>query len=154
MTYTILDEPSTGGKLGDFAVRPLWPLLAVMFGGAWLSWPWFAFNAWAVGSPTRRRETALAAAGFVGAATLFLVLAVMNGNGLIPEGLLPYLGLVLTVWKLFISYRLYLLQARSFYLYEYFGGAVRSGLFVVLIGGFARIQVLSAVPVFWQAVLS
>ena len=62
MTYQIADEPIET-SLRAYVVRPSAPLMAIMLGGAWLSWPWFAFNAIAMGSPTRRKEIGLCAAG-------------------------------------------------------------------------------------------
>jgi len=41
--YRIADEPRPGA-LSQLAVNPLWPLLAVMLGGTWIAWPWFALN--------------------------------------------------------------------------------------------------------------
>ena len=41
--YRIADEPRPGA-MEHLAVDPLWPFLAIMFGGAWLSWPWFVFK--------------------------------------------------------------------------------------------------------------
>jgi len=49
---------------------------------------------------------------------------------------------VVTLWKLGISYWLYELQSRSFGLYQYFGGVVRSGLAVVVLAAFAKSGVL------------
>ena len=51
--YHIADEPAAS-PLSKYAVSPLWPMLAVMFGGAWLAWPWFAVNAFAIGSASRK----------------------------------------------------------------------------------------------------
>ena len=53
--YAIADEPEAS-RLAHLTVRPSMPLLALMLGGAWIAWPWFALNAYAMGSPTRRRE--------------------------------------------------------------------------------------------------
>ena len=50
MTYQIADQP-IDSSLRDHVVRPGAPLLAVMLCGTWLAWPWFAFNAIAMGSP-------------------------------------------------------------------------------------------------------
>ena len=53
-----------------------------------------------------------------------------QGRGRLGEGgetALPYLLLILVVWKLGISYVLYMLQASSFGIYEYYGGTVQNG---------------------------
>ena len=62
--YHIPDEPRPGG-LVRWAVNPVWPFIAVMLGGAWLSWGWFLFNGAAIGSPSRARERLLVAVGLL-----------------------------------------------------------------------------------------
>lgn len=155
MSYQIVDEPMPGG-LARWAVHPLWPLLGVMFGGAWLAWPWFAFNAFAVGSPTRKREAMIAAGGFAG--TLAIAFAIVALANLLrwPAAAVSYAVIGLAVWKLAVSYWLFSLQGRSFHLYEHFGGQVRSGLLVLLLAGFlGRRLVLQAVDSgLWRVVLS
>ena len=145
-TYQIMDEPSPGG-LSRVAVQPVWPLFAVMFGGAWLSWPWFVLNAFAIGSPTRQREIVLAACGFGGNLALSVGIVVLLYNEIVPATAAPYLGLVLIVWKLAVTYWLYVLQARTFGLYQYYGGPVHNGLIVVVAGYFVgrAVPLLSAV---------
>ena len=55
MSYRIGDEPQPG-PLAQVAVNPVWPLLVVMFGGADLSWPWFALNSLASAALTAVRS--------------------------------------------------------------------------------------------------
>jgi hypothetical protein len=147
--YQIADEPQPG-PMASVAVQPFWPLLGVMFGGSWLSWPWFIVNSLAVGSPTRRREVALAIVGFVGNAALVLALGSLLFTEIVPETFAPYLVLVQIVWRLGVSYWLYVLQARTFGIYEYYGGPVRNGLPILIVGYFAgRLVIgpaLQAVP--------
>ena len=69
--YRIEDEPQPGA-MAQVAVDPLWPLLGLMFVGAWFSWPWFVVNGFAVGSPTRWRELAWVIGGFVVSAAIIL----------------------------------------------------------------------------------
>jgi hypothetical protein len=143
--YRIPDEPSFGG-LSTVAVQPFWPLVAVMFGGAWLSWPWFALNGFAVGSPTRFRELALAVGGFAGSLAISIGILILAGRGTLAGSGISYAIVVLTVWKLLVSYLLYTLQSRSFHLYEHFGGTVRQGYMALALGGFfLRKTVLTAV---------
>jgi hypothetical protein len=155
VSYQILDDPRPSG-LAHLAVNPLWPLLAVMFGGTWLSWPWFALNGFAVGSPTRRRELALAAGGFAGSLALALGVLVLVGAGVVRGVGISYALIALTVWKLGVTYALHTLQVRSFHLYEYYGGATRNGIGVVFLGGLlGRKAVLAAVAwPLWRIVLS
>lgn len=146
MSYHIEDEPRPGA-LQTVAVRPFWPLLGVMLGGAWLAWPWFVLNSVAVGSPTLKRELAWAAGGFAGSAVLIFGILHLHLNGLLAEPSLPYALLALTVWKLWVSYRLFVLQSRTFELYEYFGGEVKNGMLVVLAAlFFARQALLTNLP--------
>lgn len=146
MSYRIPDEPAPS-PISHLSVQPLWPLLAVMFGGAWLSWPWFAVNAFAIGSPNRVKEVLLVIGGFVGSAALAVTLAVATMKSGIDREAMRYAWILLTVWKLGVSYGLYSLQGRTFDLYEYYGGTVRNGLPIVFLGGFlGRRLVLGAIP--------
>jgi hypothetical protein len=147
MSYRILDEPRPGA-LARVVVNPLWPLLAVMLGGAWLGWPWFVLNAWAVGSPTRLRETVLAAGGFLGNVVLVLAMAAVYEAGVLTQTAIPYALLTVTVWKLGLSYVLYVIQSRSFHLYEYYGGTVHNPVLVLVVAFvWGREWVLSAADI-------
>ncbi|MFN7143175.1 MAG: hypothetical protein ACK4YP_05320 [Myxococcota bacterium] len=132
--YRLPDEPRPGA-LANVVVHPMWPLLAVMFAGPWLSWPWFVLNAWALGSPTRVRETLYALGGFLGSAALLgaIVVAVVTIDR--GEDIVPYLMIGVTVWKLAVSYVLSELQGRGFELYTWYGGVARNGFFVAVLGG-------------------
>lgn len=136
--YRILDEPQPGA-LARYAVSPMWPLFAMMFGGAWFSWLWFLFNGHAVGSPTRRKEIATAVVGFAGMIVLpFLLIAIATplGEGKPSASALRYLEVLLDAWKVGVTYVLYFLQTRSIELYEYYGGVLKSGLLGVVAGYF------------------
>ncbi|HEX3758562.1 MAG TPA: hypothetical protein VHW23_07630 [Kofleriaceae bacterium] len=125
MTYQIADEP-VETSLRSYVVRPSMPLLAIMLGGAWLAWPWFAFNAIAMGSPTRRKEIALCAAAFAGTAALGAIVIALFNAGLLPDGApvrLAVLGVV--TFKVAITYHISAVQSRTFHVYEYYGGRVR-----------------------------
>ena len=129
-SYRILDEPAPSG-LGHLIVHPMWPLLSIMFAGVWLSLPWFVFNAFALGSPTRRKELVVAVMGPVGLLALSFGLGMLHVALEMPKGAIPYLLVVLTLWKLGVAYWLFDLQKQSFALHEYFGGKVRNGMLVV-----------------------
>lgn len=131
--YQIIDEPE-GGRWPDLPVRSLWPLLASMLVGAGPGWSWFVFNAFAIGSPTRRRDLAWVLGGL--AFLSVLVAALILGWGSIAPGVRPYVGLGLVVPKLGVSYRLYQDQARTEGLFEHFGGTFRNGLPVLAAGMF------------------
>lgn len=147
-TYRLADEPSLQG-LVRWAVDPLWPFFAIMFGGAFVSWPWFLVNAFAVGSPTRRREAITVAIGFLGSFVALAVLFKLDGLGLISARVVPYALLPILVWKLAITYWLYTLQARTFELFRHFGGSVRNGLPVLIAGFFLGPKLLRSLPIFW-----
>jgi hypothetical protein len=135
VTYQIADEP-TEGALRDHVVHPNTPLLAMMVAGAWLSWPWFAFNAIALGSPTRRKELALCGAALGGTVVLGAIAIELFRAGLLPEGApLRLAVLAILTFKLAISYAIASVQERTFFVYEYYGGTVRSAGWI-LAGGF------------------
>jgi hypothetical protein len=126
MTYQIADEPHET-SLAAYVVRPTAPLLAAMVAGAWLSWPWFAFNAIAMGSPTKRREIGLCLGAFVGTAALAALLIALVDGELITSRLVIRLGvLAIVTFKLTITYYISTVQNRTFHVYQYYGGAVRA----------------------------
>jgi len=133
--YRILDEP-TPGALSGYVVSPIFPLLALMLTGGWLAAPWFVVNALALGSPTARREIGLAVAMLAGTFLLVFGLLVANEQGLISQHSFAYWALIPIVWRLGFGYWLFMLQIRTFHLYEHFDGRVRNGLFVLLLGRF------------------
>jgi hypothetical protein len=126
MSYQIADEP-VETSLRAYVVRPSVPLLASMLAGAWLSWPWFAFNAIAMGSPTRRKEIALCIAAFAGTGVLGAVVIALARAGVITAGAPLRLALLAIVtFKLTITYYISMVQERTFHVYEYYGGPVRA----------------------------
>ena len=126
MTYQIADEPHET-SLAAYVVRPTAPLLAVMVAGAWLSWPWFAFNAIAMGSPTKKREIGLCLGAFAGTAALASLLIALVEGELITSRLVIRLGvLAIVTFKLTIIYYISTVQNRTFHVYQYYGGAVRA----------------------------
>lgn len=134
MTYAIADEP-VESSLRDYAVHPNAPLLATMLCGAWLAWPWFAFNAIAMGSPTRRREVALCGAAFAATFALAGIVLVLFHYGAIPDGAPLRLALLaITTCKVAFSYQLAVIQERTFHVYEYYGGTVRDAQRVIAAG--------------------
>jgi hypothetical protein len=126
MSYQIADEPIET-SLRAYVVRPSAPLVAIMLGGAWLSWPWFAFNAIAMGSPTRRKELALCAAAVLGTGVLGALVIALARAGIITAGApLRLAVLAIVTFKLTITYYLAMVQDRTFHVYEYYGGPVRA----------------------------
>ena len=137
-SYVICDEPRPS-PLRDYVVRPSAPLLAMMLGGAWLAWPWFIVNSIALGSPTRRREIAMVLIAIAGSALLAVTAIALVDAGVIhTETQARLAGLVIRTWKLGMACWLVTLQARTFHVYEYYGGTVRSARPVLIAGLFLR----------------
>ncbi|MFT6398857.1 MAG: hypothetical protein ACJAYU_003619 [Bradymonadia bacterium] len=143
-SYDLADEPSPS-NLGELTVRPWFCMLALVLGGAWLAWPWYALNAVALGSPTRDKELKIVAGtlAVTGAVSVAIVLA-YNAE-LLPLNMLRYALIVLTVAKLAAAYSLNTLQRRTFHIYEYYGGIARNGMPVVMVGMILRPIVLELV---------
>ncbi len=152
MSYRIADEPRPS-TLSHLAVNPVWPLFGVMFGGAALSWTWFLVNGAAIGSPTRRQESSLAIGGMAGSLILILAIFTLAGQEILGELGVRYSLVALTVWKLAVSYWLFTLQGRSFHLYEHFGGTVRNGALIVIVGFFLSTRLYQSLPGFWILLL-
>lgn len=143
--YRIIDEPRPS-PLAHLTVNPIWPLLGLMLCGGWLAWPWFIINAFALGSPAKVKELSLVVLGIAGTLALtFALFAALDAGMLDMQGV-RYAALVFPVWKIGIGYFIYLSQASSFGIYEYYGGLVRPGIVIVVLGYVLRSYVLEAVP--------
>ena len=154
-SYVIQDEPVASG-LAAWSTSPIWPLFSIMFGGAWLAFSWFVFNAFAFGSPTRYKELMIALSGFVGSVILLVLMGSAGNIGWLDGQAFRYVMITIVVWKLGVAYWLYMLQDPPFQLYLYFNGKARNGVFVLLIGVFLlRPLVMQAFDnVFWQVMIS
>jgi len=140
--YRIEDEPRPGA-LAHLVVNPFWPFLAWMLAGAWCAWPWSVLNGFAVGSPTRFRETAVALAGVVGTFAIALAgLAAFDAWDVEGSTPLRFLLLSVTLWQAGVCYALHVLQSRSFGLHEYYGGVVRNGLPILVVAFLADERVV------------
>jgi hypothetical protein len=131
-TYRIADEP-TPGRLGRLVVDPFWPLLGVMLAGFWLALPWFALNAAAMGSATRRREWAWLAGGLAISAVAGSALLYGIDHSLVGVRTARYAAIGLVAWRLAVAYAVFSLQQASFELHRHFGGAARNGVLVVVL---------------------
>jgi hypothetical protein len=146
--YRIVDEP-VPSRLARLVVNPFWILLGLMLGGAGLGFPWFAFNAIAVGSASRGKELALAAAGLMGSLLLTYVGILLFDDGTLTREALPYAFTVLLVWKLGVGYALQISQTKSFQLYVYFGGTAKKGLILVVLASVLRVYAVARAGDFW-----
>jgi hypothetical protein len=146
MPYQIADEPIPSESLKNLVCRPSAPLLASMVCGAWLAWPWFVFNAIAIGSPTRRRELAICAIGAVGSVALGALVFALVKLGIIESRVTLEIALLgVTTWKLAVAHYVCALQSRTFEVYTYYGGGVRSPRAVLIAGTYLRTLVLGLV---------
>ncbi len=146
MSYHIADQP-TESSLRSYVVRPSVPLMAFMVGGAWLAWPWFAFNAVAMGSPTRKQEIGLVAGAFAATAVLAAILIALVEHHVIPvEGIgLRVAVLAIMTFKLAATYYMQTVQERTFHIYEYYKGQIRSAERVTLVARLLRGVVLGLI---------
>jgi hypothetical protein len=161
VAYHIQDEPTGGGRAGALVLNPFWPLLGMMFAGAWLGALLFTINAIFLRGPTWRREIVLAVLMLVGAPALLYLLGILDGQGFISRQALQYTLLVVIVWKLAFAYWIFFLQLNAHALYEYFNGqGGASGQNVptgaIFVGGGAMLKskviALFSSP-FWQAMV-
>lgn len=138
MAYAIADEPIETSRR-HLVVDPSAPLLAEMVCGSWLSLPWFAFNAIAMGSPTRRKEIALCVLALAGTAVLGAAMLALREHGVIESRTVMRIALLgIVTWKLTMARAIHTLQARTFHVYEYYGGPVRSSSYAISIGWLLR----------------
>ena len=135
--YQIVDEP-TRSRLASFAVRPLWPLLGLMLGGAWLAWPWFAFNAFALGMRGRGRVFLWIAGAIGGSAAVVIGCLALYRAGRLSEDVWPWIHYVNVLLKLTVGYVLFEQEARAAELHAYFGGRLRNAWPVLAVAFYAR----------------
>lgn len=144
--YRILDEP-TPSTLARFAVDPLWPLLAMAMTGTLIGGSWFVFNAFAIGSATRKREAIVLALTFVGMAVTFMSLdALESTQGVDFTGAVPYIVIGLHVLRIIPAYFVHAWQSRSYVLFEYLGGTPRRGLWLLIALNYFFIKVRPDLP--------
>lgn len=146
MTYRIADEPVPVTTFKDLAVAPNALMIAAMVCGAWLAWPWLAFNALALGSPTRRREIAWCGIGLAGTIVLaVLVFALVHAGVIESRVALEVALLAVTGWKLGVAYVVVAMQQRAFQVYSSLGGTAKNARPVISAGWFVRGIVADAV---------
>jgi hypothetical protein len=142
--YRIVDEPAPS-PLERLTVNPFWPLLGSMLAGAWLAWPWFALNSFALGRGRRFDvDLAVLALGLSLNAALVLGIEKLLSLQLIDGA--HYFGLAPQAARLTVLYVVFMRQQRTFQLFEHFGGVGRNGLLVVILASFMRGSVLSHLP--------
>ena len=154
MTYQVPDEPRAS-RFNHLAVSPNAPLLAAMLCGGWIAWPWFAFNAVAIGSPTRTREWKLCAIAFAGTIALAAVISVALSAGWLESITAIRLAvLAVATWKLSMAWFVSHVQSRTFEVYRYYGGVVRSAGVVLIAGYYLRSMLIGSTDdPFWIIIL-
>ncbi len=136
--YVVPDEPRRS-SFNNYAVSPNGPLLGAMLCGAWLTWPWFAFNAIAIGSPTRKREVTISALGAAGTIILAALISFLLSDGYLESKTAIRLAVLgVATWKLSLAYYLTVIQNRTFSVYRYYGGVVRKATYVLVAGYYVR----------------
>jgi hypothetical protein len=152
--YQIADDPSPSA-ISHLAVSPMWPVFALMLGGAGFAWLWLALNSQAIGSATRREELVWLSLTFLASSALLGLGLAAVGAGQLPDGAVPYLLIALNAVKLVGVYRVFALQLRSWAVREAFYGSGRSGWPGLALAFLAR-GLLSMLPdswAFWRLVL-
>jgi hypothetical protein len=152
-SYQIADEPAPS-TLARYAVNPLYPMLAAMLAGVWLAWPWYVFNSFAIGSPTRRTELAWLVGGLVLPAGVGWMLLAAGVSGLLPAWSPPYIGLLVVVMKIIVVYAVFILQSRTIEIYEYYGGKLVNGIWPLLAGFYVGDRLLVDLPIVLRLALS
>ena len=151
-TYRIVDEP-VRSSVEKWATNPLWPFLASIFAGTWLAWPWFAFNAFALGSSRRYGDVGLVVLGLVSNAVILVLLSYFLETKVLDEESFRYALLAPQAVRLVVLYVLFMRQSRTFELFTHFGGVGKNAAIVLVFGFFLRQRVLDAVPGLWALLL-
>jgi hypothetical protein len=156
--YKIADEPEESGY-APYAVDPYWPLLAAMLGGSWIALPWFAFNAHAIGSASKKKELLwIVLSPVISLAIALVSLPLMEALGVdvtatsaamgsvlgMPVRAYAYLGAVIVSLKLFFAYRIHYHQSKSHNIHEAYHGAGKSGLVLVILAALLRPALIAA----------
>lgn len=133
--YQIADEP-TPSALSRLVVDPFWPVLACMMVGGLPGLAWLALNGYALGSPTRVRESVICLAGVLGALLVVGLVGATRDAGMIGPAAVKYWVLLALISKLGFGYMACFLQQRSLELHEYYGGKKANGLVPLLLAAF------------------
>lgn len=130
--YRIIDEPAPSA-LGRYVTNPFLMMIVAMVAPAFLAqvidYPqllvlaWFAFNSFALGSPTRGREMVWIAAGAALVLGFHQLLVQTIESGLVDLATMraaaPYLWILHSAAMLAIFYRLFLYQNGPYHLHRY-----------------------------------
>jgi uncharacterized membrane protein YeiB len=151
--YRIMDEPSPTA-LEQVIVNPIWPFFASMFAGAWLAYPWFVLNSFALGGKRRYADLLIALGGMVASVVLLLLIDRLGNALVLTENGQAYAWLGAVGLRLGIVYLLFLRQETLFSLYTHFGGRTRNAALLVFAGYYLRPKLLAALPPMLEIILS
>lgn len=135
--YKIPDEPVPSAAT-RLTCDPDVIASAGMMGGNWIAAPWFAFNAYAVGSATQRREMITAALMPVVTSLAGMLVVYVVGRLGLPTRALYYAVLLVYALKFVLLYDVQRRQAVSVGIHKYLGRPVLNGWLLVLVGWVAR----------------
>jgi hypothetical protein len=131
-------------------VNPFWPLLGTMLGGVWLGWPWFLFNARALRTEQWGNQVRTVIVGLLVSVLFAWVILLLVGYQILEPRIARYVVILLTGWKLAVSYRLQMQQQREFQVFQYYGGVAREGHKLAIVSVFLRPVVLGKlIPAGW-----
>ncbi|NKF48995.1 hypothetical protein G3R49_00200 [Shewanella sp. WXL01] len=136
-TYQVIDEPQHS-KMSKVTVNPMWPLLSSMVGGALFGWLWFAVNSFALNSPNRGKELLTIVIALFVFVAAHVATGIFLNNGYLKGIPVDYVILILLCMKLVFSYKLFLMQMKSFSVYTHFEGKVANpvaGLILAYLAG-------------------
>lgn len=137
-------------RVGDAkapVVNPMWPMLALMFAGVWVAWPWFLLNEALMKSDDLRRQAKLVLLGLLGSTVIAAVILAMVKFELLGVREARYVVLLLVTWKLGVSYVLHARQLESFALWQYFGGQGRNGMYVMIAAALLAEPLFAKLPI-------
>jgi hypothetical protein len=141
--YKLPDEPEPSA-LSRFTSDTHWIFTASILGGNWLGAPWFAFNAHAVGSATKRRELVLAALLPITTMSAGLLLEWIIRRFHLPDRTLNYGIVAVFALKAALLYEVQRRQAVSVGIHRYLGRKMTSGAVLVAVGYALRSVVIHA----------
>ncbi|MCC6213485.1 MAG: hypothetical protein IT376_01335 [Polyangiaceae bacterium] len=111
--YVIVDEPSRP-LFPRLVVDPFAPVLATVCAGSVLGLAWMVLNGWAISSPTRRRETAIAASAIAGLGILVVFAGILLAADGVTERAFALWVVLLRGITLAAAYAIYRSQVTGF----------------------------------------
>jgi hypothetical protein len=144
--YRIHDEPDPG-VAARLAVSPLWPVLALLFAGAWLAWPWLALNAFALGARSRARQLFVAVLA-LGATVALTRLGL--ATSLSPE----VLAVGVLAAELPLAWLVYREQRDAARVFAQGGVTLASGFWPLVLGALVRVPLVQHLDSVWARALS